>query len=65
MIVNHKSKMIMLVKKNILETIGYTLMVRINRFGQNPNVNIFAKLGEFTGNITRTRLSRFGNRWRG
>ena len=45
--------MIMLVKKNILETIGHTPMVRINRLGQNPNVNIFAKLEGFnpTGSI--------------
>ena len=43
----------MLVKKNILETIGHTPMVRINRLGQNPNVNIFAKLEGFnpTGSI--------------
>lgn len=37
----------MLVKKNILETIGHTPMVRINRLGQNPNVNIYAKLEGF------------------
>lgn len=50
---NHKSKIIMLVKKNILETIGHTPMVRINRLGQNPNVNIYAKLEGFnpTGSI--------------
>ena len=43
----------MLVKKNILETIGHTPMVRINRLGQNPNVNIYAKLEGFnpTGSI--------------
>ena len=43
----------MLVKKNILETIGHTPMVRINRLGQTPNVNIFAKLEGFnpTGSI--------------
>ena len=43
----------MLVKKNILETIGHPPMVRINRLGQNPNVNIYAKLEGFnpTGSI--------------
>ena len=43
----------MLVKKNILETIGHTPMVRNNRLGQNPNENIYAKLEGFnpTGSI--------------
>lgn len=38
---------------NILETIGQTPMVRINRLSPNPNVSIFAKLGGFnpTGSI--------------
>ena len=39
--------------QNILETIGETPMVRINRLSTNPNVNIFAKLEGFnpTGSI--------------
>ena len=38
---------------NILETIGQTTMVRINRLSPNPNVSIFAKLEGFnpTGSI--------------
>ena len=38
---------------NILETIGLTPMVRINRLSPNPNVSIFAKLEGFnpTGSI--------------
>ena len=38
---------------NILETIGQTPMVRINRLSPNPNVSIFAKLEGFnpTGSI--------------
>ncbi|MCQ2119971.1 MAG: pyridoxal-phosphate dependent enzyme, partial [Bacteroidales bacterium] len=38
---------------NILETIGNTPMVRINRLCPNPNVNIVAKLEGFnpTGSI--------------
>lgn len=42
-----------MVKKNILETIGSTPMVRINQLCPNPNVNIFAKLEGFnpTGSI--------------
>jgi len=43
----------MRVGKNILELIGYTPMVRINRLNPNPNVNIYAKLEGFnpTGSI--------------
>ena len=39
--------------QNILESIGGTPMVRINRLSPNPNVNIFAKLEGFnpTGSI--------------
>ena len=39
--------------KNILETIGHTPMVRINKLCPNPNVNIVAKLEGFnpTGSI--------------
>lgn len=42
-----------MVKKNILETIGNTPMVRINRLCPNPRVNIYAKLEGFnpTGSI--------------
>lgn len=42
-----------MVKDNILETIGNTPMVRINRLCPNPDVNIFAKLEGFnpTGSI--------------
>ena len=45
--------MIMGVKNSILETIGSTPMVRINRLCPNPNVNIYAKLEGFnpTGSI--------------
>lgn len=41
------------IKKSILETIGSTPMVRINRLCPNPNVNIYAKLEGFnpTGSI--------------
>jgi cysteine synthase B len=41
------------IKNNILETIGNTPMVRINRLCPNPNVNIYAKLEGFnpTGSI--------------
>lgn len=41
------------IKNNILETIGKTPMVRINRLNPNPDVNIFAKLEGFnpTGSI--------------
>ncbi len=35
------------IKKNILETIGNTPMVRINSLNPNPDVNIFAKLEGF------------------
>lgn len=40
-------------KRNILETIGSTPLVRINRLSPNPRVNIFAKLEGFnpTGSI--------------
>lgn len=40
-------------KKNILDTIGMTPMVRINRLSPNPDVHIFAKLEGFnpTGSI--------------
>ncbi|MFI3261499.1 MAG: cysteine synthase family protein [Rikenellaceae bacterium] len=43
----------MTVKKNILEAIGSTPMVQINRLNPNPKVNIFAKLEGFnpTGSI--------------
>ncbi|MFI3268105.1 MAG: cysteine synthase family protein [Rikenellaceae bacterium] len=43
----------MTAKKNILEAIGNTPMVQINRLNPNPNVNIFAKLEGFnpTGSI--------------
>lgn len=42
-----------MVKNNILEAIGNTPLVRINRLCPNPNVNIFAKLEGFnpTGSI--------------
>lgn len=42
-----------MIKKNILETIGNTPMVRINSLCPNPQVNIFAKLEGFnpTGSI--------------
>lgn len=42
-----------MIYNNILETIGDTPMVRINRLCPNPNVNIFAKLEGFnpTGSI--------------
>lgn len=42
-----------MISKNILETIGNTPMVRINRLCPNPNVNIYAKLEGFnpTGSI--------------
>jgi len=42
-----------MVRENILECIGSTPMVRINRLCPNPNVNIFAKLEGFnpTGSI--------------
>ena len=45
--------MMMGVKNSILETIGSTPMVRINRLCPNPNVNIYAKLEGFnpTGSI--------------
>lgn len=38
---------------NILETAGFTPMVRINRLNPNPNVNIYAKLEGFnpTGSV--------------
>lgn len=41
------------VRNNILETIGSTPMVRINRLNPNPSVNIMAKLEGFnpTGSI--------------
>lgn len=41
------------IKKSILETIGSTPMVKINRLCPNPNVNIYAKLEGFnpTGSI--------------
>lgn len=41
------------IKKSILETIGATPMVRINRLCPNPDVNIYAKLEGFnpTGSI--------------
>jgi len=41
------------IKNNILETIGKTPMVRINRLNPNPDVNIFAKIEGFnpTGSI--------------
>ena len=41
------------IKENILETIGMTPMVRINRLSPNPAVNIFAKVEGFnpTGSI--------------
>lgn len=41
------------IKSNILETIGSTPMVKINRLCPNPNVNIYAKLEGFnpTGSI--------------
>lgn len=41
------------IKDNILQTIGNTPMVRINRLNPNPNVNIYAKLEGFnpTGSI--------------
>lgn len=41
------------IKENILDTIGNTPMVRINRLNPNPDVNIFAKLEGFnpTGSI--------------
>ena len=41
------------VADNILQTIGMTPMVRINRLNPNPNVNIYAKLEGFnpTGSI--------------
>ena len=41
------------IKNSILETIGSTPMVRINRLCPNPNVNIYAKLEGFnpTGSI--------------
>lgn len=35
------------IKNNILETIGNTPMVRINKLNPNPDVNIFAKLEGF------------------
>lgn len=42
-----------MVKENILQTIGSTPMVRINRLCPNPRVNIYAKLEGFnpTGSI--------------
>ena len=42
-----------MVKNTILDTIGTTPMVRINRLNPNPRVNIFAKLEGFnpTGSI--------------
>lgn len=42
-----------MIHSNILETIGNTPMVRINRLCPNPNVNIYAKLEGFnpTGSI--------------
>ncbi len=42
-----------MVMKNILEAIGNTPMVRINKLNPNPNVNIYAKLEGFnpTGSI--------------
>ena len=42
-----------MVKKNILETIGNTPMVRINNLYVKPGVNIYAKLEGFnpTGSI--------------
>jgi len=42
-----------MIAKNILDTIGGTPMVRINRLSPNPNVNIYAKLEGFnpTGSI--------------
>ena len=41
------------IKNNILEAIGNTPMVRINRLNPNPDVNIFAKIEGFnpTGSI--------------
>ena len=35
------------IKNNILEAIGNTPMVRINKLNPNPDVNIFAKLEGF------------------
>ena len=48
-----KSVLNMNVKDDILQTIGMTPMVRINRLSPNPDVNIFAKLEGFnpTGSI--------------
>ena len=42
-----------MIKENILQTIGSTPMVRINRLNPNPRVNIYAKLEGFnpTGSI--------------
>ena len=42
-----------MIHENILQTIGSTPMVRINRLNPNPNVNIYAKLEGFnpTGSI--------------
>ena len=41
------------IKNTILEAIGNTPMVRVNRLNPNPNVNIFAKIEGFnpTGSI--------------
>ena len=36
--------------ENILETIGNTPIVRINRLNPNPNVTIYAKLEGFNPN---------------
>ena len=49
-----------MIKNNILETIGNTPMVRINRLCTKPGVNIFAKLEGFnpTGSI-KDRIARF------
>ena len=46
-------KRTMNIKNNILETIGMTPMVRINRLSPNPAVNIYAKVEGFnpTGSI--------------
>lgn len=42
-----------MIYQNILETIGNTPMVKINRMSPNPHVTIFAKLEGFnpTGSI--------------
>jgi cysteine synthase B len=42
-----------MISNNILDTIGRTPLVRINKLCPNPNVNIYAKLEGFnpTGSI--------------